>query len=87
MLSKSEAIPGPVAAMLAKQRADWSGRLFTVNEACALRKVSRSNGYRKLAAGEWVAVKDGARLFIVGDSLADDAETMPVAVFRAPKVA
>ncbi len=67
-----------------------SDPLLTVHEAAHLFRVSRRTAYRRIASGEWPAVRDGGRWLLreswilaelqtrqvarVGDELAHDAE-------------
>jgi hypothetical protein len=55
----------------------------TINDA-KLMSGSRSGIYRKLVAGEILAVKSGSRTLIVVESLLDHLNSLPPATFRAP---
>ena len=58
-----------------------------VLEAVRLSGISRSELYRRLAAGDIRAVKSGSRTLIVMDTLRGHIEKLPVATFRAPWIA
>jgi hypothetical protein len=58
-----------------------------IPEAVRLSGISRSELYRRLAAGEVRAVKSGARTLILMDSLRAHLANLPPATFRAPKAA
>ena len=58
-----------------------------IPEACRISGLSRSEIYRRLATGDIRAVKSGARTLILVDSLRAHLASLPVATFRAPKVA
>ena len=55
--------------------------------ACRVSGLSRSEIYRRLAAGDIQAVKSGARTLILMDSLRAHLAGLPTATFRAPRVA
>jgi hypothetical protein len=59
----------------------------TIPEAVRLSGISRSELYRRLAAGQVRAVKSGTRTLILMDSLRAHLTTLPPATFRAPKAA
>jgi hypothetical protein len=56
----------------------------TINDAKLMSGLSRSGLYRKLIAGEILAVKSGSRTLIVVESLLNYLTTLPPATFRAP---
>ncbi len=58
-----------------------------INEASRLSGLSRSELYRRLAAGDIHAVKSGSRTLILMDSLRAHLASLPPANFRAPKQA
>ena len=49
--------------------------------------LSRSEIYRRLAAGDLRAVKSGSRTLVLMASLRTHLDSLPVATFRNPKVA
>jgi len=49
--------------------------------------LSRSEIYRRLAAGDIKAVKSGSRTLILMDSIRAHLANLPAATFRAPKAA
>ena len=56
-----------------------------IPEAVRLSGISRSELYRRLAAGQVHAVKSGSRTLILMDSLRAHIASLPAATFRAPK--
>jgi hypothetical protein len=56
-----------------------------IGEASRVSGLSRSEIYRRLAAGDIRAVKSGARTLILMDSLRAHLRNLPPATFRAPK--
>ena len=54
-----------------------------IPDACRISGLSRSEIYRRLAAGDIRAVKSGARTLIVMDSLRSHVANLPTAKFRA----
>jgi excisionase family DNA binding protein len=58
-----------------------------IPEASRISGLSRSEIYRRLAAGDIRAVKSGSRTLILLDSLREHLASLPAATFRAPKVA
>ena len=58
-----------------------------IPDACRISGLSRSEIYRRLAAGDIRAVKSGSRTLILMDSLRAHLASLPVATFRAPKAA
>jgi hypothetical protein len=48
--------------------------------------LSRSEIYRRLAAGDLCAVKSGSRTLVLMDSLRAHLASLPAATFRAPRV-
>ena len=54
----------------------------TIKEAVRLSGVSRSELYRKLAAGDVVAIKSGRRTLIIVSSLVAHLANLPPAEFR-----
>jgi excisionase family DNA binding protein len=58
-----------------------------ISEASRLSGLSRSEIYRRLAAGDIHAVKSGSRTLILMDSLRAHLASLPAATFRAPKAA
>jgi hypothetical protein len=56
-----------------------------IGEASRVSGLSRSEIYRRLAAGDIRAVKSGARTLILMDSLRAHLMSLPSATFRAPK--
>jgi excisionase family DNA binding protein len=55
--------------------------------ACRVSGLSRSEIYRRLAAGDLRAVKSGSRTLILMDSLRAHLASLPAATFRAPRAA
>ncbi len=55
-----------------------------INEACRLSGFSRSEIYRRLAAGDIAAIKNGSRTLVLVASLRAYIEALPPATFRAP---
>jgi hypothetical protein len=64
-----------------------TGEVLTapVPTACLITGWSRSEMYRRLAAGDIQAVKMGKRTLIVMDSVRTYVATLPRAVFRRPQ--
>jgi len=58
-----------------------------ISDACRISGLSRSEIYRRLAAGDIHAVKSGSRTLILMDSLRVHLASLPAATFRAPKAA
>jgi hypothetical protein len=58
-----------------------------IREASRISGLSRSEIYRRLAAGDIVAVKSGARTLILMESLRAHLASLPAATFRAPRAA
>ena len=58
-----------------------------IPEASRISGLSRSEIYRRLAAGDIRAVKSGTRTLILMDSLRTHLASLPQATFRAPKTA
>jgi hypothetical protein len=58
-----------------------------IPDACRVSGMSRSEIYRRLAAGDIRAVKSGSRTLILMDSLRAHLASLPAATFRAPKSA
>src|ERR1700761_4778659 len=58
-----------------------------IPRACQISGLSRSEIYRRLAAGDIHAVKSGSRTLILMDSLRAHMASLPAATFRAPKAA
>jgi hypothetical protein len=58
-----------------------------IPDACHISGLSRSEIYRRLAAGAIRAVTSGARTLILMDSLRAYVASLPAATFRAPKQA
>jgi hypothetical protein len=58
-----------------------------IADACRISGLSRSEIYRRLAAGDIRAVKSGSRTLILMDSLRAHLMSLPPATFRAPKEA
>jgi hypothetical protein len=56
----------------------------TIPEATRLSGLSRSEIYRRLAAGDITARKSGCRTLIIWASLKAHIEALPPAEFRAP---
>jgi hypothetical protein len=56
-----------------------------INEASRLSGLSRSEFYRRLAAGDIQAVKSGSRTLILMASLRAHLASLPPATFRAPR--
>ena len=56
-----------------------------IPDACCISGLSRSEIYRRLAAGDIRAVKSGSRTLILMDSLRAHLASLPAATFRAPK--
>ncbi len=59
----------------------------TIPEAVRLSGLSRSELYRQMSAGRICARKSGSRTLIIWASLQAHIEALPLAEFRAPKVA
>jgi hypothetical protein len=58
---------------------------YEIREASRISGLSRSELYRRLAAGDIQAVKNGRRTLILMDSLRTYLASLPPAKFRAPK--
>jgi len=58
-----------------------------IPDACRVSGLSRSEIYRRLAAGDIRAVKSGSRTLILMDSLRAHLAGLPAATFRAPSAA
>ena len=58
---------------------------ITIPRATALFGLSRSELYRRLAAGDIAAVKNGTRTLIVFESIRKYIKELPAAQFRVPK--
>ncbi len=58
-----------------------------INEASRISGLSRSEIYRRLQAGDIMAVKSGSRTLILMDSLRAHLASLPAATFRAGKKA
>jgi hypothetical protein len=58
-----------------------------IPDACRISGLSRSEIYRRLAAGDIRAVKSGSRTLILMDSLRAHLASLPTATFRAPRTA
>lgn len=58
-----------------------------IPRACHISGLSRSEIYRRLAAGDIRAVKSGSRTLILMDSLRAHLASLPPATFRAPRAA
>lgn len=56
-----------------------------IPRACHISGLSRSEIYRRLAAGDIHAVKSGARTLILMDSPRAHLANLPAATFRGPK--
>ena len=56
-----------------------------IQDACLLSGLSRSEIYRRLAAGDIRAVKSGSRTLIVMESLRAHLANLPAAKFGTPK--
>jgi hypothetical protein len=73
------------------KRALTGGASFTetltapIPDACRVSGLSRSEIYRRLAAGDIHAVKSGSRTLVLMDSLRAHIASLPAATFRAPK--
>jgi hypothetical protein len=59
----------------------------SIPDACRISGLSRSEIYRRLAAGDIRAVKSGSRTLILLDSLCAHVVSLPPATFGAPRVA
>lgn len=59
----------------------------TINDAVRISGLSRSEIYRRLTAGDIVAVKNGSRTLILMASVRAYLDSLPVATFRAPAAA
>lgn len=74
-----------------EKRALKDGASFTetlaapISDACRVSGLSRSEIYRRLAAGDIHAVKSGSRTLILMNSLRAHIASLPAATFRAPK--
>ena len=60
-----------------------AGPFLTIDEWCAIRRVSRPTAYRVLKAGRLRAVKAGHRTLIETASAIAEAASLPAATFRA----
>jgi hypothetical protein len=58
---------------------------FPLSRATLVSGLSRSEIYRRLAAGDLRAVKAGKRTLILADSLRAYLDSLPAATFRAPR--
>ena len=56
----------------------------TISEACRISGLSRSEVYRRLAAGDISAVKSGKKTLVLASSLRGHIESLPAARFGAP---
>jgi hypothetical protein len=56
-----------------------------IRDACRVSGLSRSEMYRRLAAGDVRAIKSGSRTLILMDSLRAYLARLPAATFGAPK--
>ena len=56
----------------------------TIPNAVRLSGMSRSEIYRRLAAGDIKEVKNGSRTLVLMDSLREYLASLPPATFRAP---
>ena len=56
-----------------------------IPDACRISGLSRSEIYRRLAAGDIHAVKSGSRTLILMDTLRAHLAKLPIATFRAPR--
>ena len=56
----------------------------SVTEACRISGLSRSELYRRMAAGQIEARKSGARTLVLVASLKAHLASLPAAAFRAP---
>ena len=59
--------------------------LVTIREAVRLSGLSRTEIYRRLAAGSLEARKSGTRTLIVWASLKACVDALPAATFRGPR--
>lgn len=57
----------------------------SIPDACRISGLSRSEIYRRLAAGDIHAVKSGSRTLILMDSLRAHLANLPPATFRTPR--
>ena len=67
--------------------ADDAPKYCRIPDACHISGLSRSEIYRRLAAGDIRAVKSGSRTLIVMDSLRAHLASLPTATFRAMSLA
>jgi excisionase family DNA binding protein len=56
-----------------------------IGDACRISGLSRSEVYRRLAAGDIRAIKSGSRALILMDSLRAYLASLPAATFRTQK--
>jgi hypothetical protein len=56
-----------------------------ISDACRISGLSRSEIYRRLAAGDIHAIKSGSRTLVVMESLRAHLASLPAATFRAPR--
>jgi excisionase family DNA binding protein len=56
-----------------------------IPQACHYSGLTRSEIYRRLAAGDIKAVKSGSRTLILMDSLRAHVASLPIATFHCPK--
>jgi hypothetical protein len=59
---------------------------MTIPAAQGFSGLSRSEIYRRMAAGDISAVKNGSRTLVLTESLRAYMSSLPQATFRAPKV-
>ena len=59
----------------------------TIQEAIRICGLSRSEIYRRLAAGDIEAIKSGTRTLILLDSIKRYLASLPTAQYRGPKAA
>ena len=96
MSRNAEQLPGvereiPMGITDVEKRALKGGVAFMeplaapIPDACCISGLSRSEIYRRLAAGDIQAVKSGSRTLIIVDSLRAHLARLPAATFRAPK--
>ena len=59
----------------------------TIPDAIRISGLSRSEIYRRLAAGDLEAIKSGTRTLILMDSIKRYLASLPTAQYRGPKAA
>ena len=64
--------------------ADFEPVTATIPTVTKIYGISRSEAYRRLAAGDFRAVKNGRSVLILTESVRSYVAALPAATFRAP---